>query len=36
LFKKEDMAVGAQLMLTAALTYVVLTTDRARLGRSQS
>jgi hypothetical protein len=30
LFKKEDMAVGPQLMLTAALTYVVLTTDRAR------
>jgi hypothetical protein len=30
LFKKEDMAVGPQLMLTAALTYVVLTIDRAR------
>lgn len=29
-FKKEDMAVGPQLMLTAALTYVVLTTDKAR------
>ncbi len=30
LFKKEDVAVGPQLMLTAALTYVVLTTERAR------
>jgi hypothetical protein len=30
LFKKEDMAIGPQLMLTAALTYVVVTTDRAR------
>lgn len=29
-FKKEDMAVGPQLMLTAALTFVVVTTDRAR------
>lgn len=29
-FKKEDMAVGPQLMLTAALTYVIITTDRAR------
>jgi hypothetical protein len=28
--KKEDTAVGPQLMLTAILTYVVLTTDRAR------
>lgn len=30
LFKKEDVAVGPQLMLTAALTYTILTTDRAR------
>lgn len=29
-FKKEDMAVGPQLMLTAILTYVVVATDRAR------
>ncbi|TAJ69010.1 MAG: hypothetical protein EPO51_26175 [Phenylobacterium sp.] len=29
-FRKEDMAVGPQLMLTAALTYVIITTDRAR------
>lgn len=28
-FKKEDMAVGPQLILTAALTFVVVTTDRA-------
>lgn len=28
-FKKEDMAVGPQLMLTAALTFVVVSTDRA-------
>jgi hypothetical protein len=30
LFKKEDVAIGPQLMLMAALTYVVVTTDRAR------
>jgi len=29
-FKKEDMAVGPQLMLSAALTFVVVSTDRAR------
>src|SRR5204863_525307 len=28
-FKKEDMAVGPQMMLTAALTFVVVSTDRA-------
>ena len=28
-FKKEDMAVGPQLMLTSALTFVVVSTDRA-------
>jgi hypothetical protein len=29
-FKKEDMAVGPQLMLTSALTFATVTTDRAR------
>ena len=28
-FKKKEMAVGPQLMLTAALTFVVVSTDRA-------
>lgn len=28
-FRKEDMAVGLELMLTACLMFVVLTTDRA-------
>jgi hypothetical protein len=28
-FRKEDMAVGLDLMLTAALTFLVLTSDRA-------
>ena len=28
-FKKEDMAVGPQMMLSAALTFVVVNTDRA-------
>ncbi|MDX6528133.1 MAG: hypothetical protein QOH41_423 [Blastocatellia bacterium] len=28
-FRKEDMAVGLELMLTACLLFVVLTTDRA-------
>lgn len=28
-FKKEDMAVGPPLMLTAALTFVVVSTDQA-------
>lgn len=29
-FKKEDMAVGPQLMLTAALTFIIVSTDKAR------
>jgi hypothetical protein len=28
-FRKEDLAVGLELMLTAGLMFVVLTTDRA-------
>lgn len=29
-FKKEDMAVGPQLVFTSILTYIVITSDRAR------